>query len=119
MCRFRSARQESLWGFFRPSHVLRLFWQVRPLKANATGAMTDMEDFFTPTTLATLLDGKPFDRTKKHGDATAYGEALFAERVVKSGVERIDFSGFVPLLEAVAEIINDYAAEGCSSGAGM
>ena len=72
-------------------------------------AMTDMEDLFDAATLATRLDGKAFDRTKKPGDATTYGKAMFADRVVKPGVAQIDFTSFVPMLEAINEIIDDYA----------
>lgn len=83
----------------------------RPGAASAKGAMSDMEDLFMPATLETRLDGKPFDKTKKHGDAMAYGKARFADRVVRPGIGRIDFSGFAPMLQGIIEIIDDYAAK--------
>lgn len=77
---------------------------------SAKAAMTSMEDLFSPAVLATRLDGKPFDRSKAHGDTTSYGKALFADRVVRPGVGSIDFSGFAPMLEAITEIMDHHAA---------
>ena len=51
----------------------------------------DIEDLFQPNTLATILDGKPFDKKKDHGDETAYGKVIFAEKVIRSNAATVDF----------------------------
>lgn len=69
----------------------------------------EMEDLFDPALLKTLVDGKPFDRKKEHGDSSAYGKVVFAEKVVRPAWSTIDFSGFVELLERINQCIVHYA----------
>lgn len=75
-----------------------------------SGAKVDtcMEDLFPASLKAIKVDGKPFDQKKEHGDATAYGKAIFAERVVRGQTKPADFVGFSPLLKAVEDCITDY-----------
>ncbi len=69
----------------------------------------EIEDLFDPALLKTKLDGKPFDRKKDHGDDTAYGKVVFAEKVVRAGTKTIDFTGFNDLLERVDQVMTHYA----------
>jgi len=39
-----------------------------------------------------------------------YGKRVFAEHVVKAGVNTIDFSGFAPLLERIEKVLHHYKA---------
>jgi RNA-directed DNA polymerase len=71
-----------------------------------------IEDSFTQDVLARQVDGKPFDPKKKHGDESAYGKIVFAERVVRPNAHAIDFAGFHPLLTALSGAVTDYAARG-------
>lgn len=72
-------------------------------------ASADMEDLFDPALLSTLVDGKPFDRKKDHGDGTAYGKVIFAEKVVRPNWSTIDFSKFFELLERINKCIVHYS----------
>ncbi len=69
----------------------------------------DAEDLFPTQWLSQLIDQKPFDKKKDHGDHTAYGKVVFAERIVRANAKSIDFSGFEELLQRIAECIADYA----------
>ena len=67
-----------------------------------------MEDLFSAQLKAVRIDGKPFDPKKEHGDETAYGKAIFAERVVRTQAQPADFAGFAPLLQAIDAAVADY-----------
>jgi RNA-directed DNA polymerase len=67
-----------------------------------------IEDLFPAALLQTPLDGKLFDKSKAHGDATSYGKVRFAEKVVSPNRTTIDFSGFAPLLDRIVAVIDDY-----------
>ncbi|MDF2370304.1 MAG: retron Ec67 family RNA-directed DNA polymerase/endonuclease [Rhizobiaceae bacterium] len=68
----------------------------------------DIEDLFLPALLATVLDGKPFDKKKDHGDETAYGKVVFAEKVVRANASTVDFSGFSDLLSRIDQCLTHY-----------
>lgn len=68
----------------------------------------DIEDLFQPALLATILEGKPFDRKKDHGDETAYGKVIFAEKVVRANAAAIDFSNFTDLLARIEQCLTHY-----------
>jgi RNA-directed DNA polymerase len=71
----------------------------------------DIEDLFPTALLATLLDGKPFDKKNEHGDHTSYGKSKFAEKIVRPGTGTIDFSGFDTLLHRIASCLEDYSVK--------
>lgn len=81
----------------------------------APAVSRDIEELFPVAVLSTLLDGKPFDKKKEHGDDTTYGKVVFAEKVVRPNVAAIDFSGFDSLLQRIAACIADYAAKAAMS----
>lgn len=68
----------------------------------------DIEDLFQPALLVTVLDGKPFDKKKDHGDETAYGKVVFAEKVVRANASTVDFSGFSDLLSRIDQCLTHY-----------
>ncbi len=68
----------------------------------------DIEDLFQPVLLATLIDGKPFDRKKDHGDETGYGKVVFADKVVRANAATVDFSGFIDLLSRINQCLTHY-----------
>lgn len=70
----------------------------------------DIEDLFPAAWLGQLVDGKPFDKKKAHGDHTAYGKVIFAEKVVRPNAAKIDFTAFEELLERIEGCIKHYAA---------
>ncbi|MHA3914892.1 hypothetical protein [Halovulum sp. GXIMD14793] len=92
-------------SFYHLGHNLYLV----KVPEGAPPAMKDIEDLFLPAVLSELLDGKPFDKKKEHGDHTAYGKVAFADKVVRRKASTIDFSGFDTLLERLAACVADYA----------
>ena len=58
--------------------------------------------------LSKSLNGKQFDPNKKHGDHSTIGKAAFAKGIVQSNANKIDFSGFDPLLDMIAASLKDY-----------
>ncbi len=49
------------------------------------------------------LNEKTFDKTKH------YSKSIFAKHVVRRRADKIDFSGYRPLLDALDAVIDDYA----------
>jgi len=74
----------------------------------ADGSDTAIEDLFTADTLATLVDGKKFNRAAKIDTASEYGKTVFAKKVIKANQKNIDFDGFTEVLNRVKEAIVDY-----------
>ena len=74
-----------------------------------TDGVSCIENFFQLALLATKLDGKTFNPDKKHNADGEYGKFLFAEKVVRPGWSKIDFSGFAPLLNRFVAVIDNYA----------
>lgn len=90
-------------------HIHENLYLVKTPEIGLTGH-SSIEDFFDPSITSTLISGKPFDRNKEHGDATAYGKQIFAERVVKPDMAKIDFSRFSALLERIGSTIDYHAS---------
>ena len=70
--------------------------------------MSCMEDLFSSDVLSIELNGKPFDKDKKHGDHSAYGKSEFADRVVRPRQGQIDFTQFAPILDGISSAILHY-----------
>ena len=70
----------------------------------------DIEDLFPAAWLGQLVDGKPFDKKKAHGDHTAYGKVIFAEKVVRPNAAKIDFTEFEELLLRIEGCVKHYVA---------
>ena len=68
----------------------------------------DMEDLFPIEWLEMKHEGKPFDRKKDHGDETAFGKVVFAEKIVRPNADKIDFSEFKSLLDRLSACIQHY-----------
>ena len=73
-----------------------------------TSTDRDIEDLFDPALLKTLVEGKPFDKKKDHGDETAYGKVVFAEKVVRASAATVDFTNFSELLSRVDQCLTHY-----------
>jgi RNA-directed DNA polymerase len=63
--------------------------------------------FFGDDVKSITLGGKKFN-SGKIDEQTEYGKMRFATRVVEPRAERIDFSGFRPLLENISAAIAEY-----------
>lgn len=68
----------------------------------------EIEHLFPQALLDKQIDGKPFDLKKDHGDQTAYGKIVFAERVVRPNWREIEFSGFKELLSRIDKCLKHY-----------
>jgi retron-type reverse transcriptase len=80
---------------------------VKNLYAVATpGKPSSIEDCFTAETRALTLGDKTFNQSnKKLDNAFHYSKRVFAEEIVARRADKIDFSGFVPLLTNLAAAI--------------
>ena len=75
------------------------------------GAETEIEDLFDAAALAMDLNGKTFHRLGAGFDPKLHiGKALFAEHIVQKRRDEIDFTGFVPVIDAIASVLAHYAA---------
>ncbi len=68
----------------------------------------EIEALFQPDLLKTMIDKKPFDPKKMHGDEKAYGKVVFAEKVIRSNFANIDFTGFSSLLSRIDQCMTHY-----------
>lgn len=90
--------------FFRITHNLYLV--KTPLLGHKTSCI---EDFFKPSVLATIVDGKTFDPDAKiHAGTSTYSKQVFAEKVVRPNEATIDFTGFAGILDRICKVIADY-----------
>lgn len=72
---------------------------------------TCIEDMFTKDLRETKLNGKKFNPTGDIDPTTEYSKEVFAKSVVKANADKIDFSGFDPLLERIEKAIQHHAAK--------
>lgn len=80
----------------------KLFLVATPL---GTGdEESEIEDLFTKTTLDTIIDGRRFTRKGKYDTTKYYGKEIFS-KYVYDHYDAIDFSGFIPLLDAINNAI--------------
>lgn len=90
-----------------PYYFIRDNLYVVPLP-KLQGKATAIEDFFDGAVLATQLNNKSFSRTDTFDPSTQYGKRLFAEYVIKTGQDTIDFSAFEDVLEAISYVIRTH-----------
>lgn len=65
-----------------------------------------IEDFFEPALLKEKYLDKPLDLSNSYNKRTHYGKADFAYQIVQKKSDKIDFSGFKPLLDRIVSVIN-------------
>jgi RNA-directed DNA polymerase len=89
-------------------YVTENLYLVKTPERGAEG-LSSIEDFFEASLLATVLDGKTFNRRNDLDSAREYGKFIFAEKIVRLNAGTINFLGFTPLLERIVAAIDDYA----------
>src|SRR5437868_1095338 len=90
-------------------HVIKNLYAVStPVEAPAT--QSKIEDFFDATIKATVIDGKMFNEGDGFNADQHYGKKVFAQQVVRSKADIIDFTGFRALLTNLTEAINSHKA---------
>ncbi len=74
------------------------------------GDESAIEDFFKPALLATKVNGKSFNQSnEKLDDDTEYSKTVFATKVVRPNIGKIDFDGFDPILSRLEAVIAHHA----------
>ena len=69
-----------------------------------------IEDFFDLGLKATRVRGKTLNETNGKNTADQYSKSIFAHEVVETQADRINFVGFVPLLNNLVAAIKAHAA---------
>lgn len=70
------------------------------------GGTSSIEDFFEPGLLKREVDGKVFNQDEATFDVTKeYGKAVFAEKVVRPNIAKINFDKFDPILTRIEKAI--------------
>ncbi len=73
------------------------------------GDQTSIEDFFESNLLKTKIDGKMFNRDDSTLDVSKeYGKAVFATKVVRPNIAKINFDKFDPILVRIELAIRDH-----------
>ncbi len=98
-------------------HVVKNMYAVpTPLNGQASSMV---EDFFDTTTKQITVDGKTFNPTNgKINEVSEYGKTVFAHRVVIPNAEKINFTGFRPILTNLSAAIKAYATAVSGAAAG-
>ena len=77
------------------------------------GDASVIEDFFKPALLATKLEGKSLNPSNENLDEdTEYSKAVFAAKVVRPNIGKIDFGSFDPILSRIEAVIAHHAKYG-------
>lgn len=77
----------------------------------SSGGNTCIEDLFPDTWRLHLLNGKKFNLASEIDPDNEYGKEVFAKSVVKPNADKIDFSGFDPLLERLCKVIAHHSSK--------
>lgn len=88
-------------------HIRRNLYLVKT-PPGIDGSLSAIEDCFPEEVLKQEIGGKRLDLKKKHGDELNFGKRIFAEQIVRPGVNNIDFSEFSPILDGISKAIIDY-----------
>jgi hypothetical protein len=68
-----------------------------------------IEDCFDPAFLKAAVPGKTINHSNKPNGPNQISKAWFAEKVVIPNAKTIDFHGFQPLLNVIANVIGKHA----------
>jgi hypothetical protein len=91
-------------------HVVRNLYAVpTPLQDGVSSSK--IEDFFDSRIKETVIEGKSFHEGNSFDTHKHYGKKVFAHKVIRPNADKVDFSGFRPLLQ---NIVHAIAAHGKS-----
>ncbi len=77
------------------------------IKTPENAGQSKIESLFDVATRSMKLNGKSFNPDDKDVDTdTEYGKSRFASQVVAPNADKINFTGFVPLLDRIVATIN-------------
>jgi len=89
-------------------HIVKNLYAI-PTPFIGDAKQSKIEDFFLPATKEFRLNGKKFNPENKYDDKTHYGKSDFAYKVIQPKANTINFSGFEPLLDRIAGVIDAHA----------
>lgn len=84
-------------------HITDNLYLVKTPEMNGQSCI---EDMFPANWLSVQLKGKKFNLNGKIDPQTEYGKEVFAKSVVKPNADKIDFSGFDPLLDRIVAALD-------------
>ena len=91
------------------THIIgNLYLIMTPLIGEANSST--IEDFFDDSIKNTVWNGKRFSRNNNFNRDTNYGKADFAHWVVMPNADKINFSGFKPILDRFVSVLDEHAA---------
>jgi len=90
---------------------------VVPTPISPPAKKSTIEDSFDAAVKATIVDGKKFNPANKIDAAKHYGKMVFAHKVVRERADKIDFTGFKPLLTYVVAVIDEHAKKVAAAAA--
>lgn len=67
-----------------------------------------IEDLFESNVTNKLINGKPFNPDKEHGDESSYGKHYFSEKIILKEYEQINFMKFEKLLIRIENAIKHH-----------
>ncbi len=76
---------------------------------NVPNGISKIEDLFDPALLATEFEGKTFNKSNGDLGVNEFGKVQFSD-YVRSNAEKIDFAGFIPLLDRIVAVLNHYTS---------
>lgn len=77
---------------------------------NTPTEQTCIENFFDPALLKQVLNGKTFNPVEKTFDESSqYGKAVFASKIVRPNIAKIDFDRFKPILDRIEMAIEAHS----------
>ena len=91
-------------AFYHLSHNLYLV-KTPELGVNGTSCI---EDFFHPSVLKVVVDGKNFNPAKEIDTTKEYGKIVLAEKVVRPNAGSIDFKQFAGILDRIVAVLGHY-----------
>jgi RNA-directed DNA polymerase len=89
-------------------HVAENLYLIKTVEGAGDGKSC-IEDAFEQTVRDTVVDGKKFNANKKHNASGEYGKQVFTEKVVRANAATINFSDFVPLIDRIVAVVDDYS----------
>lgn len=82
------------------------------VKVPETTSDAQIESLFPDSVQSIKLNGKAFSTKDKIDPEKEYSKAIFAKSVIRPNADKIDFSGFDPLLHRIVAAIDHYDANG-------
>jgi hypothetical protein len=104
----KATNSKAVINGFEPHYFIAPNLYVVATPKGENGADTMIEDFFDQSVRDEKNCGKTFNPKEPVDVKTEYGKFIFAEQIVKKNQNRIDFSGFKPILDRIDAVLIDF-----------